>query len=84
MESAKIDKQTQTRESVLDMNVFCPKEHQTFNTEEKQEKLGEHICQLTLTQNKKECIHKKMAGARQHLPLRMEPGECSDAMLVYW
>jgi hypothetical protein len=79
MESARIDRQTQTRESVLDLNAFCPNEHQTFNTEEKQEKPSKHICQVTLTQNKKECIHKKMAGTR----LRMEPGECSDAMLVY-
>ena len=54
-----------------------------FYTEGKQEKPGKHILQVTLTQNKKECIHKKMAGSRLSLPLKMEPGECSDAMLVY-
>ena len=36
-ESAGIDRQTQTGESVLDMKVICQIEHQTFYTEENRE-----------------------------------------------
>ena len=36
-ESAGIDRQTQTQESVLDLNVICQIEHQTFYTEENRE-----------------------------------------------
>jgi hypothetical protein len=57
-QGSRIDKQMQTQGRVLNLYVFTPKEHQTFNTEEKQDN------QVTLTQDKKECIHKKMAGAR--------------------
>ena len=32
---------------------------------------------------KKKYIHKKVTGIRPHLPLKMEPDECSDAMLFY-
>jgi hypothetical protein len=49
----------ESRESVLDLTVFCPNEHQTFNTEEKQEKPGKHICQVTVTQNKKNAYIKR-------------------------
>jgi hypothetical protein len=53
-----------------------------FYTEEKQEKPGEHICQVSDTKQK-ECIDQKMVGTRPCLPLKMELGECSDVMLVY-
>ena len=37
IESAEIDRQTETRKSVLDLNVICQIEHQTFYTEENRE-----------------------------------------------
>jgi hypothetical protein len=37
IELAGIDRQTQTRESVLDLNVICQIEHQTFYTEDDRE-----------------------------------------------
>jgi hypothetical protein len=49
-----------------------------FYTEEKQEKPGGHICQVTVIQNKRNAYIK-----RWWRPLKIEPGECSDVMLVH-
>ena len=72
------DKQYRHRENVY-LNVFSQSEHQSYNTEEKQEifgmpkKLGEYICQgtLVLYTKQRKCIHKKMVGARPCLQLRI-------------
>jgi hypothetical protein len=60
IESARNDRQTQARESVLDQNV--QKNTRLFYTEEKQEKPDEHINQVTVTQNKKEMHTSKDGG----------------------
>jgi hypothetical protein len=54
---------------VLNLNVYSPNEHQTFNTEEKQENQANTF--LPSYTKQKECIHKKMAGAKPCLPLRI-------------
>jgi hypothetical protein len=59
------------RKSVY-LNVFSQSEHQSYNKEEKQEKLGKYIHQgtLVLYTKQRKCIHKKMAGARSSVQLR--------------
>ena len=53
--------------------------HGLFYTEEKNKKSqGEYIPQVTVTQNKRNAYIK-----RWWRPLKIEPGECSDVMLVY-
>jgi hypothetical protein len=42
-ELARIDRKTQTRESVLDLNVMSKRTPEVFYTEEKQEKPGKYI-----------------------------------------
>jgi hypothetical protein len=62
MESARIDRQTQTRERVVDINVFVQMNTRLLIQKKKQEKPGEHICQVTLTQNKKNVYIKRWWG----------------------
>jgi hypothetical protein len=63
MELARIDRQMWTQGRVLNLNVFCPNEHQTFNTEEKQEIQATHPPSYIDTKQK-EFIHKELVGAR--------------------
>jgi hypothetical protein len=48
----------------LDLNVLSKRTPDFFiqKKNKKNQVNGEHICQITLIQNRKECIHKKMAG----------------------
>jgi hypothetical protein len=57
MELVRIDKQIQTQGSAESECNFFPSKHQTFNTEEKQESQVNTSGQVTLIQNKKECIY---------------------------
>jgi hypothetical protein len=52
---------------------FVQNEHQTSNTEEKQETQANTSTKLHWhkKKKKKECIHKKMEGTRLCLPLRI-------------
>jgi hypothetical protein len=58
IESAGIDRQTQTQESVLDLNVMS-KQTPDFFIQKKNKKPGEHIRQVTVTQNKRNTFIKR-------------------------
>lgn len=64
----RVDKQTQES---AEYECILSKQAPDFYYRRKTRKSGEHIRQVRLTQNKKECIHKKMVGARLSLPLRI-------------
>jgi hypothetical protein len=64
IESAEMgDKQMQTQESVLNLNVMSKWKPDFFIQKKKEEKPGGYICQVTVTQNKRNAYIKRWQGS---------------------